>query len=402
MRNPSIYFEPYRIKADRSRSDFLQSAAQASQTKTTVQQDYTFAIETPLSQNNNFTTGLQPGDLTKYMALPWQSDFNECTTQPINITYTDWNNLSAGSDKDERLADEEKVWTTLWWPAHRPLQSFELVSVANGNAETNWTVWSRGIPQTNAGDLKMVSEWWRLGFIIRNPYLKPEVRCRPATATHQNISASRGHDRAATNAGHAMTDNPFIGRWAYRSLLNDPDLATAFNDLEFGSGTIVIEEAPPQTLRGTIGGRAGRCCFRAHASMARRCGFDSRAPASLPASNGSTTTKDIWCRTGRMACSSVPRSSARWSARFRTAPARPGPLRRPASSRRSTRCGGTELPTFDVVIAGAGPAGAAAARTLATLAPELRLAVVARAQTRRSCGEVLSPLVQPVLRQLGL
>jgi hypothetical protein len=50
-----------------------------------------------------------------------------------------------------------------------------------------------------------------------------------------------------------MTDNPFVGRWAYRSLLNDPNLATAFNDLEFGRGTIVIEEAPPQTLRGTIG-----------------------------------------------------------------------------------------------------------------------------------------------------
>ncbi len=60
------------------------------------------------------------------------------------------------------------------------------------------------------------------------------------------------------------------------------------------------------------------------------------------------------------------------------------------------------MAAFDVLIAGAGPAGAAAARTLATLAPELRLAVVARAQTRRSCGEVLSPLVQPVLRQLGL
>jgi len=192
MRNPSIYFEPYRIKADRSRSDFLQSAAQASQTKTTVQQDYTFAIETPLSQNNNFTSGLQPGDLTKYMALPWQSDFNECTTQPINITYTDWNNLSAGSDKDQRLADEEKVWTTLWWPAHRPLQSFELVSVANGTAETNWTVWSRGIPQTNAGDLKMVSEWWRLGFIIRNPYLKPEALLQASDGnTPKYISVER-------------------------------------------------------------------------------------------------------------------------------------------------------------------------------------------------------------------
>jgi hypothetical protein len=50
-----------------------------------------------------------------------------------------------------------------------------------------------------------------------------------------------------------MTDNPFVGSWAYRSLLNDPNLATAFNDLEFGLGTIVIEAAPMQALRGTIG-----------------------------------------------------------------------------------------------------------------------------------------------------
>ena len=29
--------------------------------------------------------------------------------------------------------------------------------------------WARGIPQTYAGDLKMVTEWSRLGFVIRNP-----------------------------------------------------------------------------------------------------------------------------------------------------------------------------------------------------------------------------------------
>ena len=51
-----------------------------------------------------------------------------------------------------------------------------------------------------------------------------------------------------------MSDNPFVGSWTYRSLLNDPDVNTAFNDLEFGRGTIVIEEAPMQTLKGTIGG----------------------------------------------------------------------------------------------------------------------------------------------------
>lgn len=51
-----------------------------------------------------------------------------------------------------------------------------------------------------------------------------------------------------------MSDNPFVGSWTYRSLLNDPDVNTQFNDLEFGRGTIVIEEAPEQVLRGTIGG----------------------------------------------------------------------------------------------------------------------------------------------------
>jgi hypothetical protein len=170
MRNPSIYWDPYRIKADRSISDYLQSAAQANQFQGSVIADYTFNVESPLSQDNDYTTGLQPGDLTKSMSLPWQSDFNECTTQPVNITYADWNNLWPGSDKDERLRQDERTWTTLWWPAHRPLQSFEIASITAGQPNYVWTTWSRGVPQTPAGDLKMVTEWSKLGFIVRNPY----------------------------------------------------------------------------------------------------------------------------------------------------------------------------------------------------------------------------------------
>lgn len=172
MRNPSVYQAPYRLKADRSVSDFLQSAAQANQFHGSVIADYTFSVENPLSQDNDFAVGLQPGDLTKYMALPWQSDFNECTTQPINITYADWNNLWPDSDNDVRMREDEKTWTTLWWPAHRPLQSFEISSFDSATGQPNyvWTTWSRGVPQTPAGDLKMVTEWSKLGFIVRNPY----------------------------------------------------------------------------------------------------------------------------------------------------------------------------------------------------------------------------------------
>jgi len=51
-----------------------------------------------------------------------------------------------------------------------------------------------------------------------------------------------------------MSDNPFMGSWTYRSLLNDANITKDFNSLEFGRGTIVIAEAPMQVLRGTIGG----------------------------------------------------------------------------------------------------------------------------------------------------
>lgn len=50
------------------------------------------------------------------------------------------------------------------------------------------------------------------------------------------------------------SDNPFVGKWTYRSLLNDPDVDTDFDQLEFGRGTIEIREAALQTLTGTIGG----------------------------------------------------------------------------------------------------------------------------------------------------
>lgn len=51
-----------------------------------------------------------------------------------------------------------------------------------------------------------------------------------------------------------MTNNPFLGTWTYRSLLNDPDVTTDFDKLEFGRGTLVIEQSAPATLTGTIGG----------------------------------------------------------------------------------------------------------------------------------------------------
>ena len=51
-----------------------------------------------------------------------------------------------------------------------------------------------------------------------------------------------------------MSDNPFVGNWTYRSLLNEPNVNTDFKDLEFGRGTLAITVASSTTLGGAIGG----------------------------------------------------------------------------------------------------------------------------------------------------
>src|SRR5215469_14088225 len=45
-----------------------------------------------------------------------------------------------------------------------------------------------------------------------------------------------------------------VGSWTYRSFINDPDVTTNFNDLEFGRGTITVSAAPMGVFVGRIFG----------------------------------------------------------------------------------------------------------------------------------------------------
>lgn len=54
-----------------------------------------------------------------------------------------------------------------------------------------------------------------------------------------------------------MKDNPFVGDWHYRSLLNNPDDVSDWNNLQFGEATIKITASSSDTLGGTIGGSLG-------------------------------------------------------------------------------------------------------------------------------------------------
>jgi hypothetical protein len=179
----SLYRSPYRLKADPAFYAFNQTAAQAnanSRALPVAEQAYLADTGALLSQGTDLATGLQPGDLTKYGGLPWQADFNECTTQGIDITYDEWNQIDPTSQDDPLLKLQGKVWETLWWPAHRPLQTYEVVEMNDGAPVYQFLGWARGVPQTYAGDLKMVTEWPKLGFVVRNPFLSDEDLAQPS------------------------------------------------------------------------------------------------------------------------------------------------------------------------------------------------------------------------------
>jgi len=148
MRNPAIYSSSYRIN-------------QASYTPGGLSQP---AVVGGDSTPANLGAGLEPGDITKYDALPWQADFNECSNQPIDITYDDWSVIYPASTGDPVVP---VVQLTYWWPAHRPM---EVTTYLNG--QYSGGQWSPTSPN-HTGDLQMVTEWAQLGFVLKNPDATP-------------------------------------------------------------------------------------------------------------------------------------------------------------------------------------------------------------------------------------
>jgi hypothetical protein len=129
-RNPAFYSEPFRLKAKKD-------------------------IPNPLSLGSDFTAGLEPGDVSRYMALPWQADFNECSSQPI---------------------EGRVLW---WWPAQRPefvrIPRASVGDGATGESAGPMTVqvpWVGTDYDQNGSDyisfadnVEMVMNWDKLGFV---------------------------------------------------------------------------------------------------------------------------------------------------------------------------------------------------------------------------------------------
>jgi hypothetical protein len=97
------------------------------------------------STNPHDGQGLEPGDATKYMALPWQADFNECSNQVVQNT---------------------SLW---WWPSQRPYE----VNYLDRDGEWQQGYWTRPADINFDRDEEMVAKWKGLGFILRRQDAPP-------------------------------------------------------------------------------------------------------------------------------------------------------------------------------------------------------------------------------------
>ena len=164
IRNPAIYSQPFRINQSKAFTPGTATpCADWPGALTMIPSPAPGAVnsqgEFTATVDGGISGGLEPGDITKYNALPWQTDFNECATQQIDITYDEFNQTYPASNGDPFPQNIQMIW---WWPTHRPL-------CVNAKIGDSWpqVAWTRGIPQTLTGDQMMVQAWSALGFIVK-------------------------------------------------------------------------------------------------------------------------------------------------------------------------------------------------------------------------------------------
>lgn len=148
----------------------------------------------PLHDMND---GLEPGDMTKFMSVPWQTDYNSCSIHQPSIN-TSGENTATGNP----LA---LYWS---WPSQRPDAVYPATEVVGGVLPDR--VWSIRGPGTLTNDpktaatfqkpLQAVTQWDRIGVVLQGTviagaehppdfFLEAESRL-PTEGTSVNVVAT--------------------------------------------------------------------------------------------------------------------------------------------------------------------------------------------------------------------
>ncbi|MBC9877319.1 hypothetical protein G8O24_08160 [Bradyrhizobium sp. INPA01-394B] len=137
-------------------------------------------------------SGLEPGDLSKFLALPWHTDYNSCATHPLDPP--------VGNNR-----------TLFWsWPAQRPVAVYDASQLGWGPRDLDdstegfqlgpqlWSVRGWG---TDAADAEnwgryqerkdMLYNWPRIGTVLQSPAIDPPLQ---HTQTEPTLTTSAPDD----------------------------------------------------------------------------------------------------------------------------------------------------------------------------------------------------------------
>ena len=138
-RNPVIYKDPFRIN---HRANLTQGKLRFPQPNTAF------------TMQKLFGDGVEPGDLSSFMAQPWQADYDQCSVQ---------------FDPGEKAFGVEIKFVLWWWAAQRPDWVFRPKADGSGLEQVPWIASSDpgGGTNINLGGVRMVKKWMDLGFVLK-------------------------------------------------------------------------------------------------------------------------------------------------------------------------------------------------------------------------------------------
>ena len=129
-------------------------------------------------------TVVQPGDVTKGMALPWQGDFMLCS-----------------GPEDDTGVDQ-----TSWWPAGRPIAIYPVDDIANKR------LWTLGVASSMPD---MVNNWHELGFIVdkglgKNVEIEKTNVCKGCFFITNRSEISKDEAQALIDSGQHIQDAFYV------------------------------------------------------------------------------------------------------------------------------------------------------------------------------------------------
>ncbi len=206
-RNPKMYDAPYRV----------------------AHRDVDYA-KTGLDPSRDECAGggCEPGDLTKRMSPPWQSDLYQCTVEWVNFTEPTANYVNSGGVPDP------PSYYTYWWPPAAPMHvmSGDVTKAeqdASGVTAGQQVGFLRGLDNIS----RLVLAWQYLGFIV-NQNTAPDRSDYPSFVERErahdkffvtSVAVGQSINQMAASGLFLPEDNYFVPMWT----LKDDPVENPFN-----------------------------------------------------------------------------------------------------------------------------------------------------------------------------